>query len=224
MTSTPVLESTNRYTILTTEDNDNDLCPWDDRCDAGDAAATTGRSSRWESGGGDPVVQGTTWALKSKQPSPLLLGPVRENLKGPSQSPARAQEKAANPAGHRAESPINNDAAGAATFPPPSHSRGIELIAPSDPPRPEETGRTNKSVFAARVQPNVPYGDVSSQAWQIPPPDTQKENKEDPRKEATTDTNQRMGDAPTRHQTTGGSRWCPDGKKGAFSHHGGSPR
>ncbi|SJL12773.1 uncharacterized protein ARMOST_16204 [Armillaria ostoyae] len=74
-----------------------DLCLQDDRCDTGDAAATTGRLSRWDTSG----------PLKSKQPSPLLLGPVWETLKGPSQSPARAQAKAAEPAGHGAESPID---------------------------------------------------------------------------------------------------------------------
>ncbi|SJL16236.1 uncharacterized protein ARMOST_19756 [Armillaria ostoyae] len=44
-----------------------------------------------------------------KQPSPLLLGPVQETLKGPSQSPARAQAKAVEPAGHGAESSLQDD-------------------------------------------------------------------------------------------------------------------
>ncbi|SJL09285.1 uncharacterized protein ARMOST_12662 [Armillaria ostoyae] len=57
---TPVLESQNRYTALSiesTNDNDYDLHPWDDGCDAGDAAATTKQLSRRESGGGDPAMQ-----------------------------------------------------------------------------------------------------------------------------------------------------------------------
>ncbi|PBK63334.1 hypothetical protein ARMSODRAFT_979997 [Armillaria solidipes] len=78
-TSKPVLESQNQYTVLSINDNDNDLdlCPWDDGHDAGDTAATTGRPSRQESGGGDPAMQGTSQALKSKQSSPPSLGPVR---------------------------------------------------------------------------------------------------------------------------------------------------
>ncbi|PBK76311.1 hypothetical protein ARMSODRAFT_969052 [Armillaria solidipes] len=88
------------------EGNNNDLHLQDDGRDAGDAAAAMGRSSRQESGGGDPALQGTTWALKSKQPSPPSLGPVWETLKGPSQLPARAQAKAVEPAGHGAESPL----------------------------------------------------------------------------------------------------------------------
>ncbi|PBK58697.1 hypothetical protein ARMSODRAFT_1028021 [Armillaria solidipes] len=110
MTSTPVLESTNQYATLQIEgmndnDNDLDLRPWDDGHNAGDAAAAMEWSSRRETGGGDPAMQGTTRSLKPKQPSPPSLGPVQENLKGPSQLPARAQEKAVNPAGHSDEPP-----------------------------------------------------------------------------------------------------------------------
>ncbi|PBK66589.1 hypothetical protein ARMSODRAFT_1021387 [Armillaria solidipes] len=111
-TRKPVLESQNRYAALSiegTDDNDNDLCPWDDGHNAGDTVAAMGGPSRWESGGGDPGSQGTTQALKSKQSSPPSLGPVQENLKGLSQSPARAQAKAVKPAGHGAESLPEDD-------------------------------------------------------------------------------------------------------------------
>ncbi|PBK75386.1 hypothetical protein ARMSODRAFT_970055 [Armillaria solidipes] len=191
-TSTPVLESTNRYAALSiesTNDNDNDLHTRDDRHNAGDAAAAKGDMGRR-----DPyVIEGQKplpQDLKSKVLSPLSSGTVWEHLKGPSQSPARAQEKAATidalsrlsqamqvTAGHGAEGPIDMkaDAAGAATFSPPSLSRGIELIAPSDLPKPEVTGPTGNSAFVVRVQPAVParlfaIGDGTSQAKQIPPP------------------------------------------------------
>ncbi|PBK71052.1 hypothetical protein ARMSODRAFT_1017818 [Armillaria solidipes] len=97
MTSTPVLESQNRYTALSVEsmndnDNDFDLCPQDDRHDTGDAATATGEQSRQDPyaiEGQVPLLQD----LKSKLPSPLSSGPVQEILKGLSQSPARAQAK-----------------------------------------------------------------------------------------------------------------------------------
>ncbi|PBK70280.1 hypothetical protein ARMSODRAFT_1017827 [Armillaria solidipes] len=125
-TSKPVLESTNRYAVLSIEgnnnNNDHDLRPWDDRRDAGDAAAATRGQSRQDLDKDlrlkVPVLQG----LKSKPPSSLSSGSVQKNLKGPSQSPARAQAKVANPARHRAESLINNDAAGVAIFSPSSYS------------------------------------------------------------------------------------------------------
>ncbi|PBK75375.1 hypothetical protein ARMSODRAFT_970047 [Armillaria solidipes] len=106
MTSKPVLESKNQYAALSIEsmnNDDNDLHPQDDRHDTGDAVAAKRND------------------LKSKTLSPLLLGPVQENLKGPSQSPARAQAKAVNPTGHGAESPIDKD----------DGSDDTELAAPS---------------------------------------------------------------------------------------------
>ncbi|SJL10768.1 uncharacterized protein ARMOST_14162 [Armillaria ostoyae] len=141
MTSTPVLESTNQYVALSIKgdkDDDNDLCPWDDRHDAGDTAATMGEQSRR-----DPYGD-----LRLKEQS----GKTSKDR----HSCLPAQAKAAEPAGHKAESPINvntkDDAAGAATLFPPSYSQGIEPIAPSDPPRPEEAGQTGKTVFAAWEQ------------------------------------------------------------------------
>ncbi|SJL01348.1 uncharacterized protein ARMOST_04668 [Armillaria ostoyae] len=155
MTSNPVLKSQNQYTTLSIKGNDNnnnnnDLCSRDDGRDTGDTAAAMRRPSRWESGGEDPALQGTTRALKSKQPSPPSLGPVWVTLKGLSQSSARAQAKVAKPTGHGAESPIQDDM----KFPTraiPGPKMGIK----SGPPTSEGTGRTDKSVHSAQVQPDT---------------------------------------------------------------------
>ncbi|PBK67331.1 hypothetical protein ARMSODRAFT_1020807 [Armillaria solidipes] len=149
---TPVLESTNRYAALSiesTNDNDNDLCPWDDRHDTGDAAAATGEQSRWDPYGIEgrmPLSQD----LKSKPPSPLLLGPVQENLKGPSQSPARAQAKAAEPAGHGVENPQDksHDQHTRAT---PGPKMGIK----NGPLTLKGTGKTGNTTFTVQVEPDM---------------------------------------------------------------------
>ncbi|PBK63587.1 hypothetical protein ARMSODRAFT_1023789 [Armillaria solidipes] len=143
------------------DENDSDLHPRDDGCDAGDAAATTGRSSRRESRGGDPASQGTTRALKSKQPSPPSLGPVQETLKGPSQLPARAQAKAAEPAGHRVESPkkTKDDNTSTlnvmATEHPTRAIPGPEMGIKNGPPTLKGTGKTGNTAFAAQVEPDM---------------------------------------------------------------------
>ncbi|SJL03591.1 uncharacterized protein ARMOST_06948 [Armillaria ostoyae] len=150
-------------------DKDLDLQPRDDGHDAGDTAAATRRPSRWESGGGDPASQGTSWALKSKQSSPPLSGPVQETLKGSSQLPARAQAKADEPAGRRTESPINDLKAKDPSSP---QLLGQELYPLSDPLRPEEEGRISKSVNLAQIQPTVPIGKGTLVLdWWVPPPD-----------------------------------------------------
>ncbi|PBK74573.1 hypothetical protein ARMSODRAFT_1013577 [Armillaria solidipes] len=141
-TSKPVLESTNRYAALSIESMNNNnnnnnnnhnhnLCPWDDRHDAGDAAAAMGELSRWESG-----------------------GPVWETLKGPSQSPARAQAKVVEPAGHGAESPTEgrHKAARCATT---RATPGPEMGIKSGPPTSEGTGQTDNSAFAVQAPPDM---------------------------------------------------------------------
>ncbi|PBK63900.1 hypothetical protein ARMSODRAFT_1023546 [Armillaria solidipes] len=95
-------ESHNRYAALTVknsdEDNDEDniqLQPRTHGCDAGDAAAAMGDAGRW-----DPyAVEGQVplpQDLKLKALSPPWGGLAWENLKGPSQPPARAQAKVAS--------------------------------------------------------------------------------------------------------------------------------
>ncbi|PBK60329.1 hypothetical protein ARMSODRAFT_1026722 [Armillaria solidipes] len=172
MTSTPVLESNNRYAALSVEstndnDNDLDLCTRDDRHDTGDAVATkrdVGRQDPYTIEGRMPLSQD----LKSKVLSPLSSGTVREHLKGPSQSPARAQEKVeANnglsrlsqatqaTTGHRAESPTegrHKEAARCAiTRATPGPRVGIKMW----PLTSEGTGETGKPAFMVQAQPDT---------------------------------------------------------------------
>ncbi|SJL10442.1 uncharacterized protein ARMOST_13828 [Armillaria ostoyae] len=154
MTSNPVPESQNRYTALTVEEcnnNDSDLHPWDDEPNTGDTAAAMERSSSREIGGGDPVTQRTTLSLKMKQLSPSSLGPVRETLKGLSQSPARAQAKVVEPAGHGAESSFQDDPRIYSTRAVVRPKVGIkrQLMAL------EGTGETGKSTFTVQAHPNT---------------------------------------------------------------------
>ncbi|SJL10455.1 uncharacterized protein ARMOST_13841 [Armillaria ostoyae] len=124
-TSTLAPESKNHYNILIDNDDmDSTFCLWD-------AAAAMGRSSKRDS-----------QSLKPKQPSPLPLGPVWDNLKGLSQLPARVQEKVASATGHGAESPTNtnHDNAPRAV---PSLVWDLGMGEKSDLPSLEETGRMN---------------------------------------------------------------------------------
>ncbi|SJL16834.1 uncharacterized protein ARMOST_20363 [Armillaria ostoyae] len=103
----------------------------------------------------------------SDTPSPPSLGPVQKNLKGLSQLPARAQEKVAEPAGHGAESPKNNDHDNTPRA-APSQVQGPRKGRTSDPLRPEEAGRIDQPKGATRIQPAVPVGDSSFILdWQV---------------------------------------------------------
>ncbi|PBK59593.1 hypothetical protein ARMSODRAFT_1027284 [Armillaria solidipes] len=195
ITSIPVLESTNRYAILQVEDtnnDDNDLRPQDDRCDAGDTVAATGRPSRWDLYEMDSRMA-PSQDLKSKQPSPLSLGPVWETLKGLSQSPARAQAKAAEPTRHRTESPIDDST---------KATSGSRMGIKSGPLTSERTGRTNQPQGLTQVQPDMPLGGGSS--TRHPTHSSiliQKKLNEDD-EEVVADANQRMRDAPTQCKAT----------------------
>ncbi|PBK68127.1 hypothetical protein ARMSODRAFT_1020150 [Armillaria solidipes] len=100
----------------------------DDRHDAGDAATAMGGPIKRDSNGGLKPKVLAPRSLKPKQPSPLLSGPVPENLKGPSQLPARAQAKAAKPAGHGAESLIDNTDNDASTATPSRPEEGVKIV------------------------------------------------------------------------------------------------
>ncbi|PBK71774.1 hypothetical protein ARMSODRAFT_1016762 [Armillaria solidipes] len=98
------------------------------------------------------AMQVTLWPLResrvdgSLEPSPLSLGPVQETLKGPSQSPARAQAKVAEPTGHGTES-LSKDHIRAI----PGPRMGIK----SRPLTSKGTGETGNSAFAVQAQPDT---------------------------------------------------------------------
>ncbi|PBK60277.1 hypothetical protein ARMSODRAFT_1026677 [Armillaria solidipes] len=115
-------------------------------------------------------------------PSPSRT--ILENLKGLSQSPARAQAKVVEPAGHGAESPNDNLKA---KDPSPPPFPGHEPFPPSDPLRPKGTGKISKTIHSARIRLTILLENGTSVLnWQVPPPDNQGH---DEQKEVTADTN-----------------------------------
>ncbi|SJK99621.1 uncharacterized protein ARMOST_02929 [Armillaria ostoyae] len=198
-TSAPVPESQNRYTALQVESMDDDdnettssIRPQDEGRDTGDIAATMGESSRQDASG----------PLKSKKLSPPSSGPVWEILKGLSQPPARAQAKAAESTGHRAESPSRKTKAD-------QDSTESDLRAGSATERFPVVSTTagkasckNVSYGAMWANPvALSEGDALVQIDHLssatPPGNTDGATT---RMEATTDTNQRTGDTLTRCQ------------------------